>query len=62
MGIKAGMVPEQTYSCYEGNLDVHCGRCGTCVERIWALADSEDKTVYKDTEYAKNLLKESGEW
>jgi 7-cyano-7-deazaguanine synthase len=62
MGVKYGMVPNQTYSCYEGNLDVHCGRCGTCVERIWALANITDTTLYRDTEYAKNLLKESGEW
>lgn len=25
-----------TYSCYKGG-PVHCGRCGTCVERLEAL-------------------------
>ena len=38
---------EQTWSCYEG-LDVHCGKCGTCVERIEAIRDAgiEDPTQY----------------
>lgn len=38
---------ENTWSCYEGG-DIHCGKCGTCVERIEAfeLAKVEDKTVY----------------
>lgn len=33
-----------TWSCYEGGL-VHCGRCGTCVERKEALG-ADDPTVY----------------
>ncbi|MFP2769561.1 7-cyano-7-deazaguanine synthase QueC [Oceanisphaera sp. KMM 10153] len=41
-----------TWSCYEGG-DVHCGRCGTCVERIEAmtLAGVVDPTAYQDKEY-----------
>lgn len=37
----------RTWSCYEGG-DVHCGQCGTCVERIEAFhdADVDDPTVY----------------
>jgi 7-cyano-7-deazaguanine synthase len=37
-----------TWSCYEGGND-HCGRCGTCVERIEALTDAgvPDPTVYQ---------------
>jgi 7-cyano-7-deazaguanine synthase len=39
-----------TWSCYEGNLDsgVHCGKCGTCVERreAFMLAGVEDPTQY----------------
>ena len=50
-----------TYSCYKGG-EVHCGRCATCVERIWALRHSDDTTEYLDTEYAENLLREKGEW
>jgi 7-cyano-7-deazaguanine synthase len=36
-----------TWSCYEGG-DVHCGRCGTCVERREALRDAgvADPTPY----------------
>lgn len=38
---------EKTWSCYKG-LDVHCGKCGTCAERIEAfqLAGVPDSTVY----------------
>ncbi|ASJ74361.1 7-cyano-7-deazaguanine synthase QueC [Granulosicoccus antarcticus] len=38
-----------TWSCYAGN-DVHCGRCGTCVERreAFQLADVTDPTTYAD--------------
>ncbi len=41
-------VPYQyTYSCYKG-FELHCGVCGTCVERIEAfkLAGIEDPTEY----------------
>lgn len=39
---------EITWSCYEG-LANHCGKCGTCVERIEAfeLAGVEDPTHYE---------------
>ncbi len=41
-----------TWSCYEGG-ELHCGRCGTCVERIeaMALADVADPTPYLDKAY-----------
>lgn len=37
-----------TWSCYEGG-DIHCGQCGTCVERIAAMAQAGvvDPTPYK---------------
>lgn len=37
-----------TWSCYRGG-ELHCGRCGTCVERIEAfeLADVDDPTAYE---------------
>ena len=37
-----------TWSCYGGGA-VHCGKCGTCVERIEALRDAgvPDPTVYE---------------
>ena len=40
---------EKTWSCYKGQ-DLHCGRCGTCVERREAfyLAGVEDPTTYAE--------------
>lgn len=37
-----------TWSCYQGG-DIHCGRCGTCVERIEAFTDAgiTDPTRYE---------------
>lgn len=45
---------EETWSCYEGG-EVHCGRCGTCVERQEAfyLANVPDPTEYLDSEFWK---------
>lgn len=39
----------RTWSCYKGGA-VHCGRCGTCIERREAfyLANLEDQTRYAD--------------
>ncbi|MBW6486287.1 MAG: 7-cyano-7-deazaguanine synthase QueC [Syntrophobacterales bacterium] len=36
-----------TWSCYKGG-DIHCGRCGTCVERreAFIIAGVKDLTVY----------------
>lgn len=41
-----------TWSCYKGG-DIHCGRCGTCVERREAfdIAGVGDPTIYHDTDY-----------
>ncbi|MEQ1751882.1 MAG: 7-cyano-7-deazaguanine synthase QueC [Prosthecobacter sp.] len=40
----------QTWSCYKGG-DIHCGTCGTCVERREAFlqADLPDPTLYVST-------------
>lgn len=42
----------QTWSCYKGG-EVHCGRCGTCVERREAfdLARQQDPTDYADADF-----------
>jgi 7-cyano-7-deazaguanine synthase len=42
----------ETWSCYKGGA-IHCGRCGTCVERREAfyLAGVEDPTVYEDPDF-----------
>ncbi len=39
---------EQTWSCYQGR-ELHCGRCGTCVERreAFELARVPDPTTYE---------------
>ena len=48
-GKELGIDYTQTWSCYKGN-EVHCGKCGTCVERKEAMHDAgiEDKTIYQD--------------
>ena len=48
-GAKWGTPFAETWSCYKGG-DVHCGRCGTCVERREAfhLAGIDDPTEYAD--------------
>jgi 7-cyano-7-deazaguanine synthase len=40
----------RTWSCYEGG-EIHCGACGTCVERreAFALANVRDDTIYKNS-------------
>ena len=48
-GKRYGVPFELTWSCYKG-LDLHCGTCGTCVERkeAFKLARVEDPTLYKE--------------
>jgi 7-cyano-7-deazaguanine synthase len=54
---KAGIVSQgaglgvdfaQTWSCYKGGA-LHCGKCGTCVERreAFAQAGATDPTIYE---------------
>lgn len=50
-GAALGVPFELTWSCYEGDdMRGHCGKCGTCVERIEAfkLAGVPDPTKYQD--------------
>ena len=49
-GAELGVDFSLTWSCYKGN-DVHCGTCGTCVERreAFQLAGVPDPTVYAST-------------
>ena len=48
-GAALGVPFEQTWSCYKGG-ELHCGRCGTCIERREAfdLAGIDDPTPYAD--------------
>ena len=50
-----------TWSCYEGDT-IHCGRCGTCVERREAFRDAEvdDPTTYADEGFAFDTLSKVG--
>lgn len=63
----------RTWSCYKGG-DSHCGRCGTCVERLEAINEAQerlkgadmyseeehrDRTHYEDKNYWKTVTKEN---
>lgn len=50
LGAELGVPFERTWSCYKGG-ELHCGRCGTCVERREAfyLAGVDDPTIYADS-------------
>jgi 7-cyano-7-deazaguanine synthase len=54
---------DMTWSCYQGGKN-HCGRCGTCVERLEAIAsvreapEGWDNTVYDDGEFWKAAVAE----
>jgi 7-cyano-7-deazaguanine synthase len=47
-GVRLGVDFSQTWSCYKGG-EIHCGKCGTCVERreAFQLAGVADPTVYE---------------
>lgn len=47
-GQALGINFSKTWSCYKGG-EIHCGRCGTCVERreAFLLAGIEDPTLYE---------------
>lgn len=49
IGKKLGIDYTKTWSCYKGG-EIHCGKCGTCVERKEALAEAgiEDRTIYEE--------------
>jgi 7-cyano-7-deazaguanine synthase len=52
IGQGLGVPWEKTWTCYKGGA-IHCGRCGTCVERreAFRLARVEDPTPYEDNTY-----------
>lgn len=51
LGAGLGVDFGRTWSCYVGG-DVHCGECGTCVERreAFGMADIVDPTLYLEGE------------
>jgi 7-cyano-7-deazaguanine synthase len=48
-GHRLGVPMGETWSCYKGG-ELHCGKCGTCVERreAFELAGVPDPTAYED--------------
>ncbi len=50
LGCKYGIDYAETWSCYEGG-ELHCGECGTCVERreAFEVAGIPDPTRYEKT-------------
>ena len=48
-GTALGIDYAKTWSCYKGS-EMHCGKCGTCVERKEAFADAgvKDPTEYEN--------------
>lgn len=57
IGNQLGVRWHSTWSCYKGG-EIHCGRCGTCVERREAfhLAGVVDPTLYADDEFWKEQV------
>lgn len=51
MGAELGVPYVETWSCYKGG-EIHCGKCGTCVERkeAFALSGISDPTIYSVSE------------
>lgn len=60
-GARAGTPFAETWSCYKGG-EIHCGRCGTCVERREAfnLAGVPDPTVYADADFWRAAIAARG--
>jgi 7-cyano-7-deazaguanine synthase len=67
--LELGVPLHETWSCYKGG-DKHCGRCGTCVERLEAIDEAQkrwvkesdmnqppkDETEYEDREFWKETV------
>jgi 7-cyano-7-deazaguanine synthase len=49
-GVELGIDFSHTWSCYKGS-EIHCGTCGTCVERreAFLMASVADPTIYNET-------------
>ena len=56
-GLALGAPVELSWSCYAGG-DVHCGKCGTCVERAEAFdfIGADDPTEYEDAEFWRTAV------
>ena len=58
-GVELGIDFSETWSCYKGG-EVHCGTCGTCVERreAFILAGLQDPTIYARTPELPRLVEQ----
>ena len=56
-GVALGIDFTETWSCYKGG-EIHCGVCGTCVERreAFILAGLPDPTTYEQTPELPKLI------
>lgn len=56
LGATLGVPFKETWSCYKGG-ELHCGRCGTCVERkeAFRLGGVEDPTLYEEEPRPANV-------
>lgn len=66
---RLGVPLDETWSCYKGG-EIHCGKCGTCVERLEAIDEAQrmikvddlkhvyciDPTEYEDTQFWKQVV------
>lgn len=61
-GAELGVPFALTWSCYKGG-EMHCGRCGTCIERREAfyLAEVEDPTPYAGDAPSVEILR-ANDW
>jgi 7-cyano-7-deazaguanine synthase len=48
---------QNTYTCYKGG-DKHCGKCGSCVERLSSFKEAGvvDPTEYEDVEFFNSCI------
>lgn len=60
--VKFNVPIHETWSCYNGGKH-HCGRCGTCVERLEAVhqASANDTTEYADRNFWREAITEQQE-
>jgi 7-cyano-7-deazaguanine synthase len=52
--LQLGVPLEDTWSCYKGG-DIHCGRCGTCVERLEAIDEAIKRHRTEGTDQQWNI-------
>jgi len=62
--LELGVPLHLTWSCYKGG-DKHCGRCGTCVERLEAIDEAQKRAITNNLPRAlagQGMIKYSDTW